>query len=276
MSIFGKNKKVFGNNEKRALTSDKPISLQATLAQSIGKMRTNMEDAASSLVWEQGYREDVKRMGLFIVADGMGGHSNGEMASALAVKQVNAHLISLLQAQNSDVPKHEEIEKLLIEAFEIAQKAVVEEVSGGGTTLTLALVIDHMLYWAHVGDSRLYLEGFDGETEVLTHDHSLVQRLVDLGQISAKEAAIHPQKNVLYRALGQTDHFKADFGYRELEEASRLILCSDGLWGVLDEKKIIEELSSSKNLDEKASALCDLANKAGGPDNISVILVEIS
>jgi len=275
MSFLGKNKNI-GNNNKRTLASDKPISLQATLAQSIGKTRTNMEDAASSLVWEQGYREDVKRMGLFIVADGMGGHSNGEMASALAVKQVNAHLISLLQAQNSEIPKLEEIEKLLIEAFEMAQQAVVEEVSGGGSTLTLALVIDHMLYWAHVGDSRLYLVNFDGAAEILTHDHSLVQRLVDLGQISAKEAAIHPQKNVLYRALGQTDHFKADFGYRELEEASRLILCSDGLWGVLDDKKMLDELSTSKNLDEKASALCELANKAGGPDNISVILVEIS
>lgn len=276
MSIFRRNKTNNGKNKKRSLGSDKPITIQAALAQSVGKTRLNMEDAASSLVWEQGFREDVKRMGLFIVADGMGGHLNGEMASSIAIKQVNAHLVSLLQAQNSETPTAEEVQKLLTEAFDLAQKAVVDEVSGGGSTLTLALVIDRMLYWAHVGDSRLYLLNFEGAAEALTNDHSLVQRLVDLGQISAKDAEMHPQKSVLYRALGQSDHFKADFGYRELEEASRLIICSDGLWGVLDEKKIFDEASSTKSLDEKAIHLCELANKAGGPDNISVILVEIS
>ena len=276
MSLFRKNKTIGGKHKNRSLGNDKAITIQAALAQSVGKTRLNMEDAASSLVWEQGFRDDIKRMGLFIVADGMGGHLNGEMASSIAIQQVNAHLVSLLQSQNSEIPTTEEVQKLLTEAFDMAQKAVVDEVNGGGSTLTLALGIDRMLYWAHVGDSRLYLLNLDGEGEALTNDHSLVQRLVDLGQISAKEAEIHPQKSVLYRALGQTDHFKSDFGFRELEEVSRLIICSDGLWGVLDEKKIFDEVSSAKSLDEKANHLCELANKAGGPDNISVILVEIS
>ncbi len=276
MSIFRRNKTNGSKHKNKSLGTDKAITIQAALAQSVGKTRLNMEDAASSLVWEQGFRDDIKRMGLFIVADGMGGHLNGEMASSIAIQQVNAHLVSLLQSQNSEIPTTEEVQKLLTEAFDMAQKAVVDEVNGGGSTLTLALVIDRMLYWAHVGDSRLYLLNLDGEGEALTNDHSLVQRLVDLGQISAKEAEIHPQKSVLYRALGQTDHFKSDFGFRELEEVSRLIICSDGLWGVLDEKKIFDEVSSAKSLDEKANHLCELANKAGGPDNISVILVEIS
>ena len=112
--------------------------------------------------------------------------------------------------------------------------------------------------------------------EVLTRDHSLVQRLVELGQISQSDAESHPQKNVLYRALGQTDGFRIDQGYRLLSSPGYLMLCSDGLWGVVEEKQIVSEICSDKSLNERANNLCDLANQAGGPDNISVILVEIS
>jgi protein phosphatase len=153
---------------------------------------------------------------------------------------------------------------------------VLEEVYGGGSTLTVALVFDRMLYIAHVGDSRLYLINSDAKVELLTHDHTLVQRLVDLGQISPEEAELHPNKNVLFRALGQADGFKADIASRELKDASILMLCSDGLWGVLQDKKIFSEIRSGKSLDARAKALVEMANEAGGPDNISVILVEIS
>ena len=154
------------------------------MAQSVGKTRDHMEDAASSFIFQQGYRDHIRHVALFVVADGMGGHLNGELASSLAIKQVNAQILPVLQAQNDAPAEIEEIETLLAEAFNLAQEAVLDEVTGGGSTLTAALLIENSLYFAHVGDSRLYLVGYDGKTELLTRDHSLVQRLVDLGQIS--------------------------------------------------------------------------------------------
>lgn len=253
-----------------------PVNLQAAMSQSVGIVRDHMEDAASSLILQQGYCDQSSRVGLFVVADGMGGHLNGELASSLAIENVNAHLLPKLQEQFATPPSPEQIEPMLAEAFDLAQQAVLDKVTGGGSTLTAALLIDKTLYYAHVGDSRLYLVGYDGKFEILSRDHSLVQRLVDLGQISPAEAETHPQRNVLYRALGQTDGFKVDQGYQLLSTPGYLMLCSDGLWGVLDEKKIISEICADNSLAERASRLCELANQAGGPDNISVILVEIS
>lgn len=235
-----------------------------------------MEDAASSFILQQGYCDQDSRIGLFVVADGMGGHLNGELASSLAIENLNKHLLPKVQEQFASPPTPEQIEPLLAEAFDLAQQAVLEKVTGGGSTLTAALLIDRTLYYAHVGDSRLYLVGYDRQFEILSRDHSLVQRLVDLGQISPAEAETHPQRNVLYRALGQTDGFKVDQDYKVLTSPGYLMLCSDGLWGVLDEKKIISEICTDKSLAERAANLCELANQAGGPDNISVILVEIS
>lgn len=245
------------------------------MAQSVGKTRDHMEDAASSFIFQQGYRDQIRHVALFVVADGMGGHLNGELASSLALKQVNAQILPVLQAQNDAPAEFEEIETLLAEAFNLAQEAVLDEVTGGGSTLTAALLIENSLYFAHVGDSRLYLVGYDGKTEVLTRDHSLVQRLVDLGQISQAEAESHPQKNVLYRALGQSEGFKVDLGFRQLDAPGYIMLCSDGLWGVVNDKKITEEICSDKPLSERAQQLCQMANQAGGPDNVSVILAEI-
>jgi protein phosphatase len=253
-----------------------PVNLQSAMAQSVGIARDHMEDAASSFILQQGYCDQTSRVGLFVVADGMGGHLNGELASSLAIENLNAYLLPKLQEQFAAPPTSEQIELLLAEAFELAQQAVLEKVTGGGSTLTAALVIDKTLHFAHVGDSRLYLVDYDGSFEVLSRDHSLVQRLVDLGQISESDAETHPQRNVLYRALGQTDGFKVDQGSQLLTSPRCLMLCSDGLWGVLEEKKIISVICSDKSLADRANHLCDLANQAGGPDNISVVLVEIS
>jgi serine/threonine protein phosphatase PrpC len=277
LKLFKSNNKKYTAKQKTdSFKSDMPVNLQAALAQSVGIARDHMEDAASSMILQQGYRDKESRVGLFVVADGMGGHLHGELASSLAIENLNTHLLPKLQEQFSAPPSSDEIEQLLEEAFELAQQAVLDKVTGGGSTMTIALVIDKTLYFAHVGDSRLYLIDYNGKMEVLTRDHSLVQRLVELGQISQSDAESHPQKNVLYRALGQTDGFRIDQGYRLLSSPGYLMLCSDGLWGVVEEKQIVSEICSDKSLNERANNLCDLANQAGGPDNISVILVEIS
>ncbi len=277
MNLFNRNNKKHTKKLKpEGFEPGKPVDLQAALAQSVGIARDHMEDAASSMILQQGYRDNVSRVGFFVVADGMGGHLNGELASSLAIETLNAHLLPKLQEQFAVPPTSEQIEPLLEEAFQLAQQAVLEKVTGGGSTLSAALVIDKTLYFAHVGDSRLYQVDCDGKVEILTRDHSLVQRLVDLGQISQVEAETHPQRNVLFRALGQMDGFKVDQDYRLLSKPGYLMLCSDGLWGVVEEKKIVNEICSDKSLAKRANQLCDLANRAGGPDNISVILVEIS
>ena len=128
---------------------------------------------------------------------------------------------------------------------------------------------------AHVGDSRAYTVSEDGQVEVLTRDHSLVQRLVELGQITDEEAAVHPQKNVLYRALGQGEPFSPDIRTIPTPQHGYLLICSDGLWGVVPEEQIIKIILESENPQDACSALVAAANEAGGPDNITAILVHL-
>lgn len=252
----------------------RPISIRAGLAQSVGRTRDHMEDAALSLVLNEGFCEQSRRVGLFIVADGMGGHSNGELASSIAVESF-AKAVAPLGLVRTESIDPAEIKKRLEDALLKAQEDVLANVDGGGSTLTAVLVIDRQLFFAHVGDSRLYMVGETGKPELLTRDHSLVQRLVDLGQISLAEAELHPQKNVLYRALGQTDGFKVDLGHKELQKPVQLLLCSDGLWGLLDESRLADTVRSHIQVEERAEQLCEMANEAGGTDNISAIVVEI-
>ncbi len=275
MNLFNRSHKQHSAKRKKAsFLPGTAVDIQAALAQSPGKAREHMEDAASSMIFQQGACGQERRTGLFVIADGMGGHLNGELASCLAVKVLNERMTPLLQAEQ-DHPVNQ-IEEQLTAAFEGAQKEILTQVSGGGTTLTAALVINKTLYFAHVGDSRLYWLDCQGKPEVLTRDHSLVQRLVDLGQISKADAEVHPQKNVLYRALGQTDGFKVDLGYREMEAPGYLLVCSDGLWSMVEERKLASEVCADRPLSERAHNMVEMANQAGGPDNISVILVEIS
>lgn len=252
-----------------------PVTIQAALCQSVGVTRDHMEDAAFSLILQQGFCEQTKRAALFVVADGMGGHMNGELASSIAIQKLNEKLTPLLSSQQIGEKSEQEIQEVLESAFTTAQQAVLEEVSGGGSTLTAALLIEKDIYVAHVGDSRLYLISREGKSEILTRDHSLVQRLVDLGQINHSEAELHPQKNVLYRALGQTDGFKVDFGHKKITAPSHLMLCSDGLWGLADDREMADLVCADLPVEDRAKRLCEVANKAGGTDNISVIVVDV-
>jgi serine/threonine protein phosphatase PrpC len=261
------------NSLPESFQDGQPIVVKAALSQSVGITRDHMEDAALCLVLQQGSCEQNHRIGLFAAADGMGGHTNGELASSTAIQNFVETLdpVKLGDRESFDP---DEIQVTLEQAFIVAQQAVLDTVKGGGSTLTAALVIDRDLYFAHVGDSRLYLVAEQGHAKVLTRDHSLVQRLVDLGQISPDEAEIHPQKNVLYRALGQTDGFKVDVGYQQLEKPGHLVVCTDGLWGLVGEKKLLEIVRENTQIENRAERLCKLANDAGGTDNITVIVVD--
>jgi serine/threonine protein phosphatase PrpC len=254
------------------------INLNAWSAQSVGKTRGHMEDAAFSLSMDLNLPERSTTLGIYMVADGMGGHDNGEVASKIAIQTsvdaLNQTLIGSLR-QGNPLPAHQEVIAMVESAFTRAQEQVLQNVSGGGTTLTLALLLEKHLYFGHIGDSRLYIRSSHADFQTLTQDHSLIRRLVDLGQVSEAEALNHPQRNVLFRALGQTDGFKVDIGHLDVVEPTQLLLCSDGLWGLVEETEIltlIKNLHSGGNIAER---LCELANDAGGTDNISVIFVEI-
>ena len=129
---------------------------------------------------------------------------------------------------------------------------------------------------AHVGDSRAYAVYLDGRVQTLTRDHSLVERLKELGQITAEEASVHPQKSMLYRALGQGEPTEPDIFTASLPQPGYLMICSDGLWGVLDEDDIFNIITTAPNPQRACQNLIDAANSAGGPDNIAVILVRMS
>lgn len=246
--------------------------------QSSGRERTHNEDTLFTLNCLIDGLETPVSFGIFLVADGMGGHQSGEVASRLAVQVTSQYILEAIFNDfifSQDQFSREEIQQILKQCVQAAQKIINQQVPGGGTTLTLVVILDDRLFFAHVGDSRLYKIDFEGKFDLLTKDHSLVKRLIDLGEIAESEASSHPQRNVLYRALGQIDPFEPDIGQFSLDKGEGFLICSDGLWGVVQPEKLVEIINSREiPIEQMACDLVDAANEAGGPDNISLILVE--
>lgn len=237
----------------------------------VGRVRENNEDRVG--LWARG------GVVLALVADGMGGAAAGEEASRLAMEAVQADFMG--QPRGSEIldtlPDDEVAEKLRI-AVRRANRAVIHrttahpEFQGMGTTITLAFVRDRRAVIVHVGDSRAYLvKTREGWINQITDDHSFVEALLAAGHITQEQAAIHPMRNVLYRALGQFDDADADVYTRVLEEDDRLILCSDGLTRHVSAEEIAAIASENEEPSAITKALVDLANARGGQDNVSVI-----
>ncbi|MBW4435777.1 MAG: protein phosphatase 2C domain-containing protein [Pleurocapsa minor GSE-CHR-MK-17-07R] len=246
-------------------------------ATDIGRTRTNNQDAIYSFFATGRTSETIPDFGVFVVADGMGGHQDGEKASAIAARLIGEYILSKLylpllatEAPPNDVP----IAELLENAIQFANGKVIAAVPDGGTTVSACVLMGDRGYFGHVGDSRAYLFN-QGSLEKLTRDHSLVQRLIELDQLSPEDAADHPQKNVLYRALGQNDLVEVDTLTRRLPAGSTLILCSDGLWGQISDHAIAETITRGRPLQETCQKLIQLANASGGIDNVSVVLVKL-
>jgi len=254
-----------------------PPQLSVGVAQSVGRQRDHNEDTIFTFtaLLADGVR-DIP-VGIYIVADGMGGHQNGEIASSVAARSMADYVLNKLYGPLLGVREEgmsDSIQEVMEGGVREAHRLVQRNAPGGGTTLTAALVIGEQVTTAHVGDSRAYFIFPDGRMKVVTQDHSYVQRLLELGQITEKEAMNHPQRNVLYRALGQAEPFRADVNTFDLPHPGYLMICSDGLWGVVPEIEIFRIINSSKNLPHACHQLVEAANAAGGPDNISVVLVE--
>ena len=212
---------------------------------------------------------------LLIVADGMGGHAHGEIASAMTVSAFT-EMEARLPQDLADVDLAAELTTALEDATDrLARRAGEDpETRGMGTTVVSLVLTGEQLALAHIGDSRIYRLR-DGELTRLTHDHTMVQQLVDQGQITAEEAAHHPRRSVLMRALS-TDHDPdPDLARIDIVEGDRYLLCSDGVTAVLDDDALLRELSTAAAPEDVVERLVELANEGGGPDNITAIVADV-
>ena len=207
---------------------------------------------------------------LLIVADGMGGYTGGEYASTMVVDTI-VDVIERAAIITVDV-----LREAILEAnrmvFEKSQS--YKELEGMGTTAVVAYVKEDTLLWAHVGDSRLYIYG-DSQLRRMTNDHSMVQELVNAGTITEAEVIHHPKRNMLTRAIGVYDTVEVDTGMVEVHEGERILLCSDGLSGYIEESRIEEILSEESSESRVLEDLVQLVYDAGARDNVTIILGRI-
>lgn len=210
---------------------------------------------------------------LAVIADGMGGHQAGDIASEMAVSIIQRGWKS---SRELTVPEETEtwLANILLEVnHEIYNLAIQkEELAGMGTTIVVAINCGDFFTVAHIGDSRCYLKSENGFSQV-TEDHSLVNELVKTGQISQEDAEQHPRKNIVLKALGTEEHVEADIHSLSWEIGNKLLLCSDGLSDKISNDKMLEFISSDEKIEQIGQDLINLANERGGEDNISLIII---
>jgi serine/threonine protein phosphatase PrpC len=248
--------------------------LQVGLASDPGRIRDRNEDASLAMQFMLAqHGQPPLPMGLFIIADGMGGHVEGQQASALAVRLAARHIINqvhlpLLSDQDGTVAQAP-INEVLETSMKVAHQALVRRLPTAGTTMTMAMALGDGLYIAHVGDSRAYL-GERGHLRLLTRDHSMAARLLEMGQTTSDEAVL--QRNILYKALGQGSRVDPDILYHDLDPGQYLLLCCDGLWDKVCDAEMSAIVEASPTPGIACRNLVTRANENGGEDNISVIL----
>ena len=240
--------------------------MKISLVTDIGQKRSNNQDFINKFDNKQGIT-------LIILADGMGGHRAGNIASEMTVTDLGREWV------NTDYTELIQIRDWFLVSLENENKKVYElgqtdEFKGMGTTVEALAIVDNNVIYAHVGDSRIGLLRH-GEYQLLTSDHSLVNELVKAGQLTEEEAANHPQKNIITQSIGQANPVEPDLGVQMLEENDYLIINSDGLTNMITNDEIVEILNQDKNLDEKNKELVSLANDRGGLDNITIALIHV-
>ncbi len=208
---------------------------------------------------------------LFIVADGMGGHNAGDYASRFCVEFFTGRI------KESDLSSPVAMIKAAIqETNDILLSKAKEktELEGMGTTFVVATIFDSEMYVANIGDSRLYVVG--KEMKQITEDHSLVEAMVKNGELDREEARVHPNKNIITRALGANSTAQPDFFEVNLEEGNIVLMCSDGLTNMLEDDQIEEIIrNNSDDLEKAAETLVKFANQYGGKDNIAIIIIKV-
>jgi protein phosphatase len=233
----------------------------------IGRIRSKNEDSLYV---------DQKHMRIFIVADGMGGHNAGEVASKMAIEQVSESIKNKFDSISTN--DEAQIKRVIEDAIYEGNKEIYNQSlshnswDGMGTTITMALFIDHKLYFAHVGDSRAYMLR-QKELTQLTEDHTLVSELMKNGSITEVEAKTHPKRNVITKALGTEISPIPDILSVDVDDGDVIILCTDGLTNMVDDYLIKNSFLNDSNLQDACDFLVDEANNRGGFDNITLIAI---
>ena len=232
----------------------------------VGMVRSNNQDSYSA-------GDLTSEVTWAVVCDGMGGANGGNVASETAVKVISDKLTSGYHIGMND----NSVKNLIVSAIEAANMTLFsmarnnEELSGMGTTVVLAVRNTDTLYISNVGDSRIYIVSDSGITQVTT-DHSVVQIMLDRGEISPEEAKDHPKKNVITRALGVDPDVRIDYSQEQLNENDIVLLCTDGLTNYVDDETILE-ICKTEDKYKIADKLVELANENGGGDNVTVVTV---
>lgn len=240
--------------------------MKISLLTDIGQKRSNNQDYINKFANKSG-------MTLIMLADGMGGHRAGNIASEMTVTDLGRAWV------NTDFTELAQIRDWMIAAIEeqnqkIYQLGQTDDYKGMGTTIEAVALVGQNAIFAHIGDSRIGLVR-DGVYTQLTSDHSLVNELVKAGQLTKEEAANHPQRNVITQSIGQATPVDLDLGIQPLLVGDYLVVNSDGLTNMVSEATIVAVLAEEMTLDAKAEQLVELANQAGGLDNITVALVAV-
>lgn len=241
--------------------------MEISLLTDIGKKRSNNQDFVNQYQNQSG-------INLIVLADGMGGHRAGNIASELTVTDLGK------QWSATDYTDVNHIRDWMLVTIEAENQKIhalghSEAFSGMGTTIEVLAFVEDVVLYAHVGDSRIALIR-DGEYKQLTSDHSLVNELVKAGQLTEEEAAVHPQRNIITQSIGQAGPLDIDLGIQPLQEGDYILVNSDGLSNMVNPERKLEIILSDQSLAAKAQALVDAANDAGGLDNISVALIAYS
>ena len=233
-----------------------------------GITRSNNEDS----IYICSEKDKIKN--LYIVADGMGGHNGGEIASKGAIE----FFLEYVNKHADEETKHEDLPDLLVGGIaycneQVYKKSVEnEDLNGMGTTFSCAVIADGKATIAHVGDSRVYLYRKNILLQI-TKDHSYVMEMVKQGKITFEEAATHPKRNIITRAVGSSVNIEADIFVENLEENDILLICSDGLSAMVMDNRIKEIIGDSQDLEKILQQLINEANNNGGRDNISAIII---
>lgn len=240
-----------------------PFTIHYATLTDIGRVRLRNEDRCSA--------DPALRM--LLIADGMGGHAAGDVASTLALETTCAHFQHNQTSTDSAAAR--------LHAAVVAANAAIYRASmhqgraGMGTTIAAALFDDRLLHVAHVGDSRIYRLR-ENTLEQLTRDHSWVQQMIDRGFYTEERARLSPRRNQLLRALGAMADVEVDIASHELRNGDRYLLCSDGLSGMIDHQSIVALLSADEPPHERARMMIDVANANGGRDNVSVAIADVN
>ncbi|MFA9375132.1 MAG: Stp1/IreP family PP2C-type Ser/Thr phosphatase [Lachnotalea sp.] len=206
---------------------------------------------------------------LFVVADGMGGHNAGDFASKFTVQK----LVESIESNPETNPI-----KVIRQSIECVNKELItiadenSDLTGMGTTLVVATIVNDYIYVANIGDSRLYI--INHEIRQITKDHSLVEEMIRLGEIDRQEARNHPDKNIITRAVGAGEDIAVDFFEMKLEQKDMILMCSDGLTNMIEDEEIRQIIETQKTPEQKAEKLVEKANSNGGKDNIAVVIIE--